>query len=142
MRRGFFWLVDVVPARGQNQDEAKAIALYGRIFELDKKFLHDIANWTREDTDEYISFMNWRARLFYGTKLRIRLQRVAAELQRIYNENGQLPSELGISGVKEARKKVPGSEVSLLEHLIVGQPYFNSVVAVALIVFVIGYVGN
>ncbi len=98
--------------------------------------------WTREDTDEYISFMNWRARLFYGAKLRIRLQRTAAELQRNYNETGQLPSELGITGVKEARKKVPGGEVSFLERLIVGQPYFNSVIAVALIVFVIGYFGK
>ncbi len=142
LRRSFFWFIDVVPARGQNQEEAEAIALYGRLFELNKKFLYDIARWTREDTDEYISFMNWRARLFYGAKLRIRLQRTAAELQRNYNETGQLPSELGITGVKEARKKVPGGEVSFLERLIVGQPYFNSVIAVALIVFVIGYFGK
>src|SRR6266498_2881696 len=57
----FFWLVDVVPSHGANIDEAHAIVLTGRAFELNKKFENEIENWTFDDTREMISHMNWRS---------------------------------------------------------------------------------
>jgi hypothetical protein len=137
--RFFFWLIDVVPAHGQNAEEAKAIALKGRIAELDKKLWSDIANWTLEDTEEYVAHMNWRARLFFGMKLKFRMNSTVRELQRIYNDNGQLPSDIGINGLNGIREKLPGGKVPILERLIVNQAYFNSLVATVLIVVVIGY---
>jgi hypothetical protein len=136
-KRAFFWLIDVVPAHGANHKEAQAIALYGRRFELEKKLAHDIANWTPEDTYEFVSLMNWRARLFFGGKIRIRAQRTATELKRIFQESGKQPTEIGINGIEEARKQVPGGNVSWFEHVIVTQYFFNSIVGITLIVFVI-----
>lgn len=140
-KRAFFWLIDVVPAHGADHEEAQAIALYGRRFELAKKFAYDIANWTPEDTYEYVSLMNWRARLFFGSKIKIRAQRTAMELKRIYKESGKLPIEMG-HGVEEIRKQLPGGNVSWLEYLVVEQHYFNSIVGITLIVFVIDYAAS
>jgi hypothetical protein len=32
MRKMFFWVVDVIPSRGANREEASAVVLYGRRF--------------------------------------------------------------------------------------------------------------
>jgi hypothetical protein len=109
----------------------------GSVLRWKKKFAHDIANWTPEDTYELLSLMNWRARLFFGGKIRIRVQRTATELKRIFQESGKQPTEIGINGIEEIRKQVPGGNVSWFEHVIVTQYLFNSIVGITLIVFVI-----
>src|SRR5262245_60402175 len=37
IQRAFFWVIDVVPAHGVDAEEARAIVLQGRAFELNKK---------------------------------------------------------------------------------------------------------
>jgi hypothetical protein len=138
-RRTFFWLIDVVPAHGAKPEEAQAIAVGGRFIELGLKMEHDIADWTPEDTYEFVSLMNWRARLFFGGKIRIRTQRTIRELQRIYEQTGQQPKELGIDGIAKVRKQVPGGKISWIEYAIVSQHSVNSIVAIILMVLVIGY---
>jgi hypothetical protein len=138
-KRGFFWLIDVIPAHGSTPEEARAIAEGGRAVELGLKFERDIANWTPEDTYEFVSLMNWRARLFFGGKLRIRSQRTATELKRIFEDTGKTPNDLGITRVTEVRKQVPSGDVSWFETAIVSQNYFNSITAITLIVLVIAY---
>ena len=132
LNRIFFFLIDVVPAHGVNAEEAKAIALMGRSFELTKKFDTDIENWTYEDTDELASLTNWRARLFFP--VRDRLERTVSELQRIYYETGTLPRDLGVSKVAAIRESLPGGKETWLEKAIVNQQIFNSLLAFAIVV--------
>jgi hypothetical protein len=43
--KGFFWLIDVVPAKAENVTEAKVMAMVGPAEWLGKKLLTDIGNW-------------------------------------------------------------------------------------------------
>ena len=52
--RFFFFCIDVVPAHGGNVEEAKAIAIFGRAFELNKKYENEIENWTYDNTAEFV----------------------------------------------------------------------------------------
>ncbi len=97
----FFWLVDVVPSHGANIDEAHAIVLTGRAFELNKKFENEIENWTFDDTREMISHMNWRARLFFPVTKRLAI--TVSELQRVHAETGKQPRDIGLKGVTETK---------------------------------------
>jgi hypothetical protein len=133
----FFWMVDVMPAHGANVDEARAIVLTGRAFELAKKFDREIQNWTYDDTLEFVSIMNWRPRLFFP--VRDRIERLVPELQRIYEETGKQPGDLGQDGVSKIRESLPGGGVSWFEKAMVSQPIFNSMVALVVITVVFGY---
>jgi len=133
----FFWLVDVVPSHGANIDEAHAIVLTGRAFELNKKFENEIENWTFDDTREMISHMNWRARLFFPVTKRLAI--TVSELQRVHAETGKQPRDIGLKGVTEIRKSFRVGKVSWLEKVMVREHFFNSIVAFALILLVIGY---
>jgi hypothetical protein len=71
IKKGFFWLVDVVPAKAESVAEAKEMVVGGPITWLGKKFLTDFGNWTEDDTEQFASLMNWRARLFFHSTERI-----------------------------------------------------------------------
>jgi len=61
--KAFFWVIDVVPSRGENMEEAKLIANVGPMVWLNKKLMNDIGNWTFDDTQEFAKCLGWRARL-------------------------------------------------------------------------------
>jgi hypothetical protein len=149
-KHGFFWLIDVTPAHGSTEEEAKDIVIRGRVAELERKLKTDVNNWTLEDTDEFISLGNWRARLFFGGRLRRRLQRQIAERNRLVED---FTTELGKSETEalnyaeiaefkkrlvEADNRVPDGKPSWFETILINQYSFNSVLAIALIVLVIG----
>ena len=151
-KRGFFWLIDVVPAHGANQEEAQDIALRGRIAELEIKLKTNFTRWTPDDTDEMVSLGNWRARFFFGGRIRRRLQRRITEYKHLYED---FVSEYGKSGdceldyaemtelkkrLVEADNRVPDGKPSWFEKIIVTQSFFNSIIATILIVIVINYV--
>src|SRR5690242_20190559 len=48
IKKGFFWLVDIVPSKAENVAEAKAMVAGGPMTWLGKKFASDIGNWTEE----------------------------------------------------------------------------------------------
>jgi hypothetical protein len=98
------------------------------------KLKNNISDWTPEDSDEYVSLMNWRTRLFFGRKIRIRTQRTVGELQRIYRETGE---QATLHNIKEIHKRVPGGNTSWLEYVVVAPNYFNAIVALVIIVVVI-----
>jgi hypothetical protein len=138
LNRIFFFLVDVVvPAHGDNVQEAKAIALTGRYFELNKKFETDIENWTYEDTNEFVSSANWRQRLFFP--LKDRLSRLVPELQRIYYETGTQPGDLGGYKIAAIRESLPGGKISWFEKAIANTQTFNALVAFAIVAAVLIY---
>jgi hypothetical protein len=131
LRRLFFFLIDVVPAHGDNEEEAREIALTGRAFELNKKFETDIANWTDKDTAELAALASWRARLFF--KVRNRIENTVWELQRIYEETGQQPRQLGLGKISKIRESFPGGKVTWLETALVDPRFFNSLLGFAII---------
>ena len=137
LTRFFFFLIDVVPAHGANAEEAKAIVLTGRAFELSKKFENEIENWTYDDTTELVSKVNWRGRLFFP--IRERMDGTIRELKLIHEETGQQPRDLGQVGIAKIREGLPNGKVSLLEKAIVNQQFFNSIFAVCIIVIVFAY---
>jgi hypothetical protein len=135
LRRFFFFLIDVVPAHGADAEEAQAIALTGRAFELNKKFETDIEHWTDSDTAELASLANWRARLLF--KVRNRIENTVWELQRIYDETGQQPCQLGQLKISKIRESLPGGKVTWLETAFVDQRFFNSILGFTIIAVVI-----
>ena len=88
----FFWIVDVIPARGDDEEEAREIVEKGRIVWLSKKFSSSIENWTHADTVGFVSAMNWRSRLLFDAKNRV-TQRVRV-LMNHWKETGREPASL------------------------------------------------
>jgi hypothetical protein len=88
----FFWTVDVIPSRGEDMEEAKEIVRKGPIVWLTKKLLNHIDSWTYEDTDAWVSCMNWRARLFFNEKEKF-AKRLEV-LEQVYYETGNQPGSL------------------------------------------------
>lgn len=115
--KAFFCTIDVIPAHGGNNDEAHAIVLYGLAFEMSKKLDREIQNWTYGDTLKFVSFQNWRAGIFFP--VRERVERGVEELQRIYEETGRQPGDLGRDGVAKIMAGLPGGRASWLEKAIV-----------------------
>ena len=97
-QRVFFFVVDVVPARGETVEEAKQIALHGDIVWLSNKFDKHIENWTVEDTDKMASVLNWRARWFLNA--RERLEDRVDVMKAQYAETGRRPAEMSQDEIK------------------------------------------
>jgi hypothetical protein len=130
----FFWVVDVMPARGENTEEAKEIARKGAFIWLTKKMTYHIDEWTFEDTSDFVSLMNWRARLFFNARETF-VKRIAA-LQSVYYDTGKQPSELGENEVAKLLK--PYKE-SWFQIAIVSPHFFNSIMAATIIILAIMY---
>jgi hypothetical protein len=132
--RVFFWLIDVVPARGADADEARGIVRFGRLFELEKKLCTQIEDWTPMDTREYVTLCtNWRARFF---PVRERVERTVAELKHMYAVTGQrLKPEDKAKTMPEIHKRL-GIAPKWLEKLIVPRQWFNSIIAFLVITLV------
>jgi hypothetical protein len=89
----FFWLIDVVPSRGEDLEEAKEIVRKGPVVWLVKKMTNDIGNWTYEDTQQFIkAATSWRARRWFDARNKV-YKRVEV-LKNTYDETGKQPGEL------------------------------------------------
>jgi len=124
----FFWFVDVIPARGADEEEAKEIVRRGRIVWLVKKFSSDIQDWTYEDTDAFVSVFNWRAKFLF--KLKDRVKQRVRKYQEHWEQTGQQPGDLTAN---EMRTLVGHLEGGWLEKIIVNQYYFNSLISIVII---------
>jgi hypothetical protein len=132
IKKGFFWLVDVVPAKAESVAEAKEMVVGGPLTWLSKKFLTDIDNWTDDDTEQFASLMNWRARLFFGSTERIR-ERIS-RFQAFYETTGKQPNDLT---EKERQKVVGDLEFSWLEKAIIHPLSFGAMVRIVIITIAI-----
>jgi hypothetical protein len=130
----FFWAVDVMPARGENTEEAKEIARKGPFIWLTKKMTYHIDEWTFEDTNDFVSLMNWRTRLFFNGIEKVG-KRIAV-LQSVYYDTGKQPSELGAN---ECAKLLKPYKESWFETVIVNPYFFNSIMAATIIILAIMY---
>jgi hypothetical protein len=130
----FFWVVDVMPARGENTEEAKEIARKGAFIWLTKKMTYHIDEWTFEDTNDFVSLMNWRARLFFNEREKF-VKRIAV-LQNVYYDTGKQPYELGEN---EVAKLVKPYKPGWFQTAIVHPMFFNSIMGAAIIIVAIMY---
>ncbi len=135
--KAFFWVVDVVPSRGEDTHEAREIARRGPVIWLSKKLMNDIENWTFEDTEEFVKCLNWRSRLFF--KARERVSKRVRVLQDAYYETGKQPAELGDAEVKRLLK--PHKD-NWLETVIMSQQGWNAIVGATIIIFVMMYLAQ
>jgi hypothetical protein len=131
--KAFFWLIDVIPSRGEDVYEAKEIARKGPVIWLMKKLMNDVDNWTFEDTEAFVSIMNWRARLFFDERSRF-LKRVKV-LQEVHYDTGKEPSSLG---EVEITKLLKPYQMNWFQRVIANEHGFNSIVGALIIIVVIG----
>jgi hypothetical protein len=129
----FFFIIDVVPAHGANQEEAMGIVKLGRIYELDRKVATQIERWTRADTRELVSLHNWRARWFFPTAKR--WERIIAELKVLQRTGQKVPTNDVKEVIDDIIKRLH-LEPSWLEQAIVGM-WFYSIIYVGIIVWAI-----
>jgi hypothetical protein len=128
----FFWIIDVVPARGADEEEAKEIVRRGRLVWLTKKLETNIDSWTYQDTDDFVSLMNWRARLFFNE--REQFEKRLAVLEQVYHDTGKQPGSLP---KVEQEKLLKPYKPSWFQFVVVN--YFNSLVGAAIIIAAILY---
>jgi hypothetical protein len=128
IKKGFFWLVDVVPAKAETVAEAKEMVVGGPIIWLGKKFSADIGNWTEDDTDQLTSLMNWRARLFFHSTERIRKR--VSRFQKMYESTGKQPGDLI---ARERQKVISDLEYSWFETAIINPIAFGAIVRIIII---------
>jgi hypothetical protein len=133
----FFWMVDVVPARGEDEEEAKEIVRKGPIIWLTKKLLNHIDSWTWEDTDHFVSLTNWRARLLFDEKQKVK-KRVEV-LEKLYYETGKQPSSLPQA---ELDKLLKAYKPSWFQIAIVTPHGFNSIMGASIIIVTILYLSS
>ena len=119
-------------------EEAHAIVLTGRTYELLKKFENDIQNWSYDDTREFVSRLNWRVRLFFPVMQRT--ARLVQELKLIHEETGKQPSDIGRSEIAKIRNELPNGKISWPERAIGTQWSFNALLALSIIVVAFGIV--
>lgn len=125
---GFFWLVDVVPAKAESVAEAKAMVVGGPITWLDKKFMTDFGNWNDDDTEQLASLINWRAKLFFNSTARIRKR--IWRFKELYEATGKRPGDLT---VEERPKLNADLEHSWFEKAIIHPRAFGAIVRIVII---------
>jgi hypothetical protein len=130
----FFWIVDVIPARGEDIKEAKEIVRGGQVVWLLNKMSNHIDEWTFEDTSAFVSLTNWRARLFFNAREKV--GKLIAALEKVYYDTGKQPSELGEN---EHDKLLMPYKASWFETAIVNPDFFNSIMAATIIIGAIMY---
>lgn len=117
----FFWTIDVIPAKGQNEAEARLIVLGGPIVWLDFKLEREIENWTARDTDAFMTALNWRARLLTSRK---RVEQRLAMLREFHDRTGkQVRVDSG-----EVKKMLAPLELPLLAKLFTHPTAFYALV--------------
>jgi hypothetical protein len=128
IKKGFFWLVDVVPAKAESVAEAKEMAAGGPITWLSKKLVTNIQGWTEDDTEQLASLANWRARFFFGSTER--LHETIRRYQGLYERTGRQPGDLS---EKERRELLADLDVSWIAKAIIHPLPFSIMLRVAII---------
>jgi hypothetical protein len=137
IKKCFFWLVDVIPSKGENMAEAKEMVVGGPMAWMGKKFMADIGNWTDDDTQEFAALMNVRARWFFGSteRVRKRIWRFADH----YEQTGQQPIEMT---EKERNQLVADLDYSWFEKAIINPIAFGATVKIVVITIAILSLNN
>jgi len=137
LEKVLFWIIDVIPSRGANQEEAREVVRHGPVAWLGKKFMNDIENWSIEDTEEFAKQLNWRSRLLF--KGREKVWKRADVLREAYWQTGKQPAELGNA---EMNKLLKPYKDNWLETVIISPHGFNSILAASIIILTNMYIAQ
>jgi hypothetical protein len=127
--RVFFWIIDVIPAKGRDGEEARLIVRRGPFVWLSLKAAREIENWTDRDTDAFAAALPWRARLFTS---RERVEQRVAIWRDYYERTGQQMEALNQGEIKKM--------VAHLEPPWLARMFINPYVFYALVKFLIVFV--
>lgn len=133
IKKLFFWTIDVVPAHGEDADEAREVVLVGPKYALNKKLDWHIDTWIDRDTAAYVACLNWRARWFFPVKQRFYL--LIDRLQRIQREEGTQPGRLPKKTLDDLHRSI--GKPSWFEIAITNPYIFYGIVGLVIIVVVI-----
>jgi hypothetical protein len=132
VRAVFFWIIDVVPSKGADEEEAREVVVNGPATWLVKKLSTDIEKWTTADTRALASTMNWRARLLFNA--RERLETRVERFQQYYYDTGRQP---GVLTKDEVDKLVGDLKEGWFQIAIVNPYFFRSIVGAFIIAFAV-----
>jgi hypothetical protein len=96
--------------------------------------MYHIDEWTYEDTEAFVSIINWRARLFFHQREKFTNQ--IAFLERLYYDTGKQPAEFDQG---ELAKLLKPYKPSWFQTAIVHPQFFNSIMAAIIIIVAILY---
>jgi hypothetical protein len=132
IKKCFFWLVDIIPSKGENVAQAKEMVVGGPMMWMGKKFMNDIGNWTDDETEEFAALVNVRARWFFGSteRIRKRIWRFADH----YEQTGQQPIEMTET---ERNELTADLDYSWFEKAIINPIAFGSIVKIVVITIAI-----
>jgi hypothetical protein len=132
IKKCFFWLVDIIPSKGENVAQAKEMVVGGPMMWMGKKFMNDIGNWTDDETEEFAALVNVRAMWFFGSteRIRKRIWRFADH----YEQTGQQPIEMT---EKERNELTADLDYSWFEKAIINPIAFGSIVKIVVITIAI-----
>jgi hypothetical protein len=133
VKKLFFWTIDVVPAHGEDADEARQVVLMGPIYALNKKLDWHIDTWTNKDSEALIACLNWRARWFFPVKQRA--GRLIEELQKVRWDQGKQPGQVPPKTMDDLRNKI--GKPSWFEIAMTNPYFFHGILGLAVIVVVI-----
>jgi hypothetical protein len=133
----FFWLIDVVPSRGEDVEEAKEIVRRGPIVWLMKKLLNHIDDWTYQDSHDFVKQLNWRARALFNEREQF-LKRVDV-LYQFHEETGKQPGELPEA---ELNKLLKPYKMGWFETAIVNPYVWNSILSAIILACAILYLAR
>jgi hypothetical protein len=132
IKKLFFWLVDIIPVKGSNIDESREMVLAGPLSWLGKKFGTEIENWADSDTEQLASLFNWRAKLFFHAKGRLRKR---VDIFKAHHEmTGQEPDDL----TEIQRNELVGHlEYRRFERWVINPFIFNALLRIGIIIIAI-----
>jgi hypothetical protein len=122
-----FHIIDVVPCRGIDADEALMVAKMGPGVWLNRMLESDVAHWTSAHTREMVESLSWRARLLFPVKER--MNGLVDYLKRLQTQGKWDTLSF------EEKKDVIKSRITItrFERLVGNHYLFNGMVTVALI---------
>jgi hypothetical protein len=96
--------------------------------------MNDIDNWTEQDTDDFVSLLNWRARLFFNAREKV--EKRLAIFQQMYDDTGKQPSSCSHDDIQ---KMLQPYAPSWIEKAIVTPNFFNAIAGFIIITIAILY---
>src|SRR5262245_6396364 len=104
------------------------MVVFGPISWLSKKLMTDIGNWTEDDTEQFTSIPNWRARLFFHSTERLRKR--VRRFKEMYETTGKQPDDLT---EQERQKMTADLDFSWFEKAIINPIAFGAIVRIIII---------
>ena len=127
VQRVFFLVIDVIPARGRDDEEAIAIVKGGPFVWLSLKMQREIENWTYRDTAAFVAALPWRTRLVNSHE---RVEDRLALMREYYERTGR---QINTLNSDEIKKMIAHLEPTWLARMFANPFVFWAVIRFAIV---------